>query len=118
MADPGRVVGYFSSAVHAEAATNAFNRQTFNKTRLERLLCRRTGATCSLMVLQTSKNVSQKTSQGPAECKEAVKGFFIGNAAEPYAQESSKETFMTALRHQIRPQNPRGVTNNAYLRSH
>lgn len=93
MADHGTVVGYFSSQVQAEAAINALKQAGFQQDQIGvAAQSAQAGAVASKGELMGT-NPAYKAGHAAGGAWESVKNFFSGNTAEPYAGESSKETF-------------------------
>jgi uncharacterized protein (TIGR02271 family) len=86
MANNGTAVGYFSSQAQAESAINALKQAGFQQNQIG-------VAAQSAHAGATGTNPAYKAGHAAGGAWESVKNFFSGNAAEPYAGESSKETF-------------------------
>jgi uncharacterized protein (TIGR02271 family) len=93
MADYGTVVGYFPSQVQAEAAVNALKQAGFQQNQIGVVAQSSQAGFATSKVQQTGTSQAYKAGQSAGGAWESVKNFFSGNTAEPYAGESSKETF-------------------------
>jgi uncharacterized protein (TIGR02271 family) len=93
MTDYRTVVGYFSSQVQAEAAINALKQAGFQQSQIGVVAQSSQAGFASSKAQQTGTSQAYKAGHSAGGAWESVKNFFSGNAAEPYAGESSKETF-------------------------
>jgi uncharacterized protein (TIGR02271 family) len=93
MADYGTVVGYFSSQAQAEAAINALKQAGFQQNEIGVAAQSAQAGAASSKVQLAGTNPAYKAGHAAGGAWESVKNFFSGNTAEPYAGESSKETF-------------------------
>jgi hypothetical protein len=93
MAGYGTVVGYFSSRVQAEAAINALKQAGFQQEQIGVVAQSSQAGSASSNAQQKGTTQAYKAGQSVGGAWESVKNFFSGNTAEPYAGESSKETF-------------------------
>jgi uncharacterized protein (TIGR02271 family) len=83
MADYGTVVGYFPSQATAESAISALKQAGFQQNQIG--VAARSDS--------SEPSTAYKAGKTAGGAWESVKNFFGGNAAEPYAGESTKETF-------------------------
>jgi uncharacterized protein (TIGR02271 family) len=93
MADYGTVVGYFSSQVEAEAAVNALKQAGFQQNQIGVAAQSAHAGAASSEGQLAGTNPAYKAGHAAGGAWESVKNFFSGNTAEPYAGESSRETF-------------------------
>jgi uncharacterized protein (TIGR02271 family) len=104
MANNGTVVGYFSSQATAESAISALKEAGFQQSQIGVAARSASAATASSSATHESgSSTAYKAGQSVGGAWETVKNFFGGNTAEPYAGETTKETF-----------NDRVVTPEAY----
>jgi uncharacterized protein (TIGR02271 family) len=94
MADYGTAVGYFSSQNDAEIAINDLIQAGFKHNEIG-LAARhpQEGVVLPSTTGQTRASTAYEAGQSAGGAWQAVKSFFGGNTAEPYAGETSKETF-------------------------
>ena len=93
MAGYGTVVGYFSSQAQTEAAINALKQAGFQQNQIGVAAQSAQGDSASSKGQLKKTNPAYKAGHAAGGAWESVKNFFGGNTAEPYAGESSKETF-------------------------
>jgi uncharacterized protein (TIGR02271 family) len=93
MADYGTAVGYFSSQGQAEAAINALKQAGFKQDQIGVVAQSSQPGSISSKGQQSGTSQAYKSGESAGGAWESVKNFFSGNTAEPYAGESSKETF-------------------------
>jgi uncharacterized protein (TIGR02271 family) len=87
MADYGTVVGYFPSQATAESAISALKQAGFQQHQIG------VAARSAQAMASSEPSTAYKAGKTAGGAWESVKNFFGGNAAEPYAGESTKETF-------------------------
>jgi uncharacterized protein (TIGR02271 family) len=83
MADYGTVVGYFPSQATAESAISGLKQAGFRQDQIG----------VAARSASSGSSTAYKAGKAAGGAWESVKNFFGGNAAEPYAGESTKETF-------------------------
>jgi uncharacterized protein (TIGR02271 family) len=94
MANSGTVVGYFSSQETAESTISALKEAGFHQSQIGVAARSASAAPASSSVVSESgTSTAYKTGQSVGGAWETVKHFFTGNTAEPYAGETTKETF-------------------------
>lgn len=104
MVNSGTVVGYFSSQATAESAISELKEAGFQRSQIGVVARSASAATASSSAANESgASTAYKAGQSVGGAWETVKTFFSGNTAEPYAGETTKETF-----------NDRVVTPEAY----
>jgi uncharacterized protein (TIGR02271 family) len=93
MADYGTVVGYFASQAEAEAAINELKQAGFAQSQIGVAARSAQAGASSSTAGDAVESSAYKAGKSTGGAWESVKNFFSGNTAEPYAGESSKETF-------------------------